>query len=261
MVEWEDISQNESVWLSLASSREKLLILDFDGTLAPFVPNPSDARPYPGVCELLQDIIDCGARVVFVTGRDCRELPGLLGLARPVEVWGSHGAERMRLDGVVETKELSPLLRQGLDEAHSEAEQAGYASALEVKPGCISFHLRGMEKDQREVALETVQALWSPIATRTGLTIHSFDGGLELRGFSSNKGVAVQTLMGEMAADPLTFYLGDDLTDEDAFVALGQSGIGVLVRRQLRQTAAQWWLRPPEELLAFLKMFARLCSW
>jgi trehalose-6-phosphatase len=47
-------------------------------------------------------------------------------------------------------------------------------------------------------------------------------------------------------------YLGDDLTDEDAFVALGNKGDSILVRGEVRASFARFWLRPPEELLGFL---------
>ena len=52
-------------------------------------------------------------------------------------------------------------------------------------------------------------------------------------------------------------YLGDDLTDEDAFRAVATRGLGILVRQELRKTAAVAWLRPPEELLDFLHRWAR----
>jgi trehalose-6-phosphatase len=50
-------------------------------------------------------------------------------------------------------------------------------------------------------------------------------------------------------------YLGDDLTDEDAFRALPADGVGVLVREQYRPTAADFWVVPPEGLLKLLSRF------
>jgi len=54
-------------------------------------------------------------------------------------------------------------------------------------------------------------------------------------------------------------YLGDDRTDEDAFLAIAPHGVGVLVRPELRETAAAWWLRLPEELLEFLDDWSAAC--
>ena len=55
----------------------------------------------------------------------------------------------------------------------------------------------------------------------------------------------------EPAALPVA-YLGDDLTDEDAFAAIGDRGFSILVRTEVRESFARFWLRPPEELLGFL---------
>jgi trehalose-6-phosphatase len=56
-----------------------------------------------------------------------------------------------------------------------------------------------------------------------------------------------------MGRETAAAYLGDDATDEDAFKAIRGRGIGVLVRPQFRATAADFWLKPPEELLEFLE--------
>jgi len=79
---------------------------------------------------------------------------------------------------------------------------------------------------------------------------------LELRVRGRNKGVAVRTVLSEEGEDVVAAYLGDDRTDEDAFVAIERRGLGVLVRDQYRPTAASHWLRPPEELLDFLIRWA-----
>ncbi len=60
-----------------------------------------------------------------------------------------------------------------------------------------------------------------------------------------------QILAQEPAALPMA-YLGDDVTDEDAFAAVGNRGFSILVRTEVRESAARFWLRPPAELLEFL---------
>ena len=76
-------------------------------------------------------------------------------------------------------------------------------------------------------------------------------------GVKWDKGSAVRTLLAELAPGAAIAYLGDDLTDEDAFHAIGDRGLRVLVRPEQRPSAADIWLRPPEELLAFLGRWAR----
>jgi trehalose-6-phosphatase len=59
-------------------------------------------------------------------------------------------------------------------------------------------------------------------------------------------------LLSEAGPDTAIAYLGDDMTDEDAFAVTKLRGVGVLVRPEFRETAADIWIRPPHELLAFL---------
>ena len=98
-----------------------------------------------------------------------------------------------------------------------------------------------------------------------GLNLLEFEAGLELRS-GRDKGGAVTAILEETAGpNPLsaphpTAYLGDDLTDESAFRAVKGRGLGVLVRRQIRPTAADVWLRPPGELRGFLKRWFHACA-
>ena len=80
-----------------------------------------------------------------------------------------------------------------------------------------------------------------------------FDGGVELRTVGCNKQYAVKAVLSETAEASAIAYLGDDITDEDAFRAVKNRGLGVLVRPQFRETAADLWIRPPEELVEFMR--------
>jgi trehalose-6-phosphatase len=62
-------------------------------------------------------------------------------------------------------------------------------------------------------------------------------------------------VLSETAEDTAIAYLGDDITDEDAFRAVKVRGLGILVRTEFRETAADVWLRPPEELASFLQLW------
>ncbi len=72
-----------------------------------------------------------------------------------------------------------------------------------------------------------------------------------------DKGDAVRTILDEVPANASVAYLGDDVTDEDAFQALHGRGLTVLVRRDWRPGAAQVWLRPPAQLREFLTNWLR----
>jgi trehalose-phosphatase len=88
------------------------------------------------------------------------------------------------------------------------------------------------------------------------LELLPFDGGLELRSVGCNKQYAVKAVLSETAEDHAIAYLGDDITDEDAFRAVKPRGLGVLVRPVFRETEADVWLKPPQELVEFMRHWA-----
>src|SRR5215472_16009868 len=81
----------------LGRARKRELLLDYDGTLAPFRVARDQATPYPGVREILGAMQRSGhTRLVVISGRAIADLEPLLGLDLPLELWGSHGWERQR---------------------------------------------------------------------------------------------------------------------------------------------------------------------
>jgi trehalose-phosphatase len=239
---------------SLEKAPESVLMLDYDGTLAPFRVKPSKAVPYRGVRPILRRILkNEKTRVVLISGRWTRDLIPLLKLDPLPEMWGSHGWERRHADGRYEIFPFDERALRGLAEADRWVERKDLEDRVEQKPGCLALHWRGL--GSRKVAEIRSQAMeyWSRLARRTGLKVTEFDGGLELRVPGRNKGDAVTAILEEAGPDAVAAYLGDDRTDEDAFRAIRERGLGILVRRTRRPTEAQVRLRPPEELLDFLK--------
>jgi trehalose 6-phosphate phosphatase len=237
----------------LTEASQKALLLDYDGTLAPFQIDPNNAYPYPGVTDLLKNILQRGdTRLVIITGRWIKDLMPLLQLERQPEVWGSHGLERLKEDGSYEIATMDEEPLKGLVAADEWIESMGLSDRCERKPGCLAIHWRGLSEDRTNHIKKEVNPKWSLIADHWGLKLEGFDGGLELRVPGMNKGDAVSTILEEMDNDSVAAYLGDDSTDEDAFNAIKGKGIGVLVREEFRPTAADIWLKPPEELISFL---------
>ena len=143
----------------------------------------------------------------------------------------------------------------GLVEAGGVVDALGLSALVEEKPGCLAIDWRGLEDRRVAEIRNRAEPQWSAIARRSGLSLVEFDGGLELRVPCRDKGDAVRTICRELGDGVPVAYLGDDLTDEDAFRALQGKGVGVLVRKAFRETAADLWITPPEELVAFLSMW------
>lgn len=239
---------------SVREAERSVLFLDYDGTLAPFTVARDEAVPYPGVRELIDEIIDSGkTRVVIISGRWTRDLIPLLNLTRKPEIWGSHGLERLKSDGTYYVFGIEEKMIKGLADAEDLLDALGLGYQRERKPGSVAVHWRGLDEDQIEEIKKKVELAWSPIAAESGLHLKDFDGGLELRAPDRNKGDAVRTILAEERGDIAAAYLGDDLTDEDAFNALNRMGLRVLVRPEFRPTAADLWITPPGELIDFLE--------
>lgn len=230
-----------------------LLLLDYDGTLAPFHVDRFQAVPWPGVRQVLTLLQNQKkTRIVMVSGRPAREILPLLGLAEPVEVWGLHGFERLHPDGRLEQQHLPDAVARKLQELRMALHSSNFGGLFEAKPNAAVMHWRGAPPQQAEEIERRTRALFEPAAAMEGFQLLPFDGGLELRA-GCDKSAAVETLLAESAPGTPAAYLGDDLTDEAAFRALAGRGLSLLVRTEWRPTAADLWLKPPGELLAFLQ--------
>ncbi|MCI0350371.1 MAG: hypothetical protein L0Z53_13180, partial [Acidobacteriales bacterium] len=138
--------------------------------------------------------------------------------------------------------------------------QEGLEQQAELKSGAVALHWRGLPTSAIEELRTSGYRMLAPVACEHNLLLTEFDGGLELRVRSSSKEHAVRTLLAEIDVDAPVAYLGDDLTDEDAFRTLNDRGLTVLVRPVFRTTTAQMWLRPPEGLVQFLCDWIRACG-
>ena len=237
----------------LKEVEKRALLLDYDGTLAPFRLRPEDAVPYPGLRKRLNQFIESGhTRTVVITGRPIPALIPLLKLERTPEIWGTHGLERLQPDGTYSIAQPDEKVLEGLEEAQQWIESEKLEIYCERKIAGIAVHTRGLGNALAdEIAARIMKGL-SHISTDTGLVLQRFDGGVELRVKGVDKGFALTTVLDELGKNGLAAYLGDDLTDEDAFRAIKGRGTGVLVRNAFRPTSANLWLKPPEELLEFL---------
>lgn len=249
-------------WRQLAAARRRVLMLDYDGTLAPFQLDPLAAEPYPGVRALLDQIMAADhTQVVIVSGRWTRDLLPLLGLKTRPELWGSHGWERLRANGDYETSRINAgALKSLLDADDWIRDLEALGGRCERKPAGLAIHWRGLDNGQVADIRELVLANWRLQELHKSLVWHDFDGGIELRAPGRTKGDVVREVLGDADDSCAAAYLGDDLTDEDAFQALSGRGASVLVRAQYRPSGADFWIRPPEELLEFLADWHRACG-
>lgn len=249
-----------SFWGALATAPRAILLLDYDGTLAPFHINPAQARPYAGVEMLLNRIGRLpNDRLVIVSGRWLQDLRPLLTLDCEPEMWGCHGRERRLANGEYRLVPLSEGAARALAEVDGWRETLGALGwRVESKPGSIAFHWRGLASAQQRSLRRELEARFAVLAQTGELLWREFDGGVELRAAGCDKGQVVRQVLAELDASQqdCVAYLGDDDTDEDAFRSLAGRGLRVLVRSKWRTTDADVWLRPPDGLRGFLSRWA-----
>lgn len=234
----------------------RVLLLDYDGTLAPFRENRHEAVPAPGVRQRLNRLLEEETtRLVIVSGRPVSDVLKLSRPSRPLEVWGCHGREHLapgedapRVIGV------EPRQQEALKRVQEEARNILPAEKIEVKTGCVAFHWRGLNPQSQGRIEKNLRRLCHNTAQDLDMEVRPFDGGLELAVPGRSKGDVVKAVLGEVEhlGSCAVAFLGDDLTDEDGFRALGDRGLSVLVRNQPRQTAAHLRVDMPQGVLDFL---------
>jgi trehalose 6-phosphate phosphatase len=196
-------------------AREAALFLDFDGTLAPIVPDPASAAPAPGVPALLGRLAAGLGRVAVVSGRPASYLVGVLGPPPGVRLVGLYGMEEVEADGTVREDPEAARWRPVVEEVTRALAAAAPAGAdVEAKGLTVTLHWR------RAPSTEAwARAGAGAEAARTGLLVQPGRMAVELRPPAhADKGTVVERLAGRF---PVVAYVGDDVGDVPAFAALG----------------------------------------
>ena len=194
-----------------------LIGLDFDGTLAPIVPDPMRARPVPGIPETLIRLAERGARIAVVTGRDARtvlELSGLGGVPGML-VSGLHGAETWQ-DGELRTREEPP----GLAELRTLLPPMLPPDVwLEDKRLSLVLHARRAARPEQ--ALAELNRFVPELVAEHGLEAHPGKLVIEIRIPQLSKATALDSLLAGGASEPTAaLFAGDDLGDLPAVQAV-----------------------------------------
>lgn len=230
--------------LTSAAQTPRLLVTsDFDGTLAPIVNNPADARPLADAAAALADLADLpSTATALISGRALDTLRSLSSMPDSVHLVGSHGAEFA--SGFSHDIDES-LLRTIFDTLTAiAAERQGVT--VELKPASVALHVRNAGPADAEAALNQARDAsrsWDAQLTE-GKAV------LEFAVISTDKGEAVDILRNQYDASAVVFF-GDDVTDEKAFRRLRDSDVGVKVGPG--DTLARYRIDSPEDVAAALE--------
>ena len=211
------------------------LFLDFDGTLVEIADHPDEVVVPGDLGDLLQHLSKAlEGRLAIVSGRSLAALEAMLG---PIDVAmaGSHGGE-FRPAGSRQVHPLAEPLADSVIARLSEFAEANGGLLVEPKPYSVAVHYR-----RHPDALKGLLACAGAIAQADGLKLKHGKQVVELVMPGSDKGSAVAKFMeSDLFEGTEPLFLGDDVTDEDAFAAMAPfAGSGVLVG-PMRDTAARW---------------------
>lgn len=206
---------------SAAASPRLLITADFDGTLAPIVNNPADARPLPEATRALIALAELPrTATALISGRSLEVLRSLSSMPSTVHLVGSHGAE---FDSGFSHDVDRALLDRITDELRGIAEGRPGVT-VETKPASVALHVRNASPEDGEAALASARA--APVASDAQLT--EGKAVLEFAVIQTDKGEAVDILREQENASVVVF-LGDDVTDEKAFRRLRAGDVGIKV--------------------------------
>jgi alpha,alpha-trehalase len=242
--------------IGITSARESILFLDYDGTLSPIVSDPAAARLVDGAAEALE-LVAGVCPVAILSGRDLADVRSRVDIPG---VWyaGSHGFELTGPDGTHHQNEAAAVFIPILERAAAEL-----GTSLAQIPGVRVEHKRfAVAVHYREVAQERVGEIVAAahqLGARDGLRATSGRKLVELRpDLDWDKGTTLAWIRDRIDASGslLPIYIGDDLTDEDAFDAVKFDGIGIVVGHDEdgdRKTAARFTLQSPDQVRDFIQ--------
>jgi len=244
-------ARREEISRQYQSAEHRLLLLDYDGTLVPFVKRPEDAHPDTQILKILETLAgDVGNEVVVISGRDKNTLGSWLG-DLPVNLIAEHGAffrtrgEAWQTPVPTETdwkRVIRPILELYVDRTPG--------SLLEEKDYSLVWHCRKSEPDLAKLRTqELTDALTSMTAN---LNIGVFEGSkiVEIKNINVNKGEAVRMWLAKQDW-PFVLCAGDDYTDEDMFAALPEHAVSCKIGAG--SSKARFRLNSPQELREFLR--------
>ncbi|MBI3857836.1 MAG: trehalose-phosphatase [Planctomycetes bacterium] len=243
-------------WNKLACHTPLGILTDLDGTLIPFAPTPDEARVDPAVSEVLRDLAALpGVTTAVLSGRSResleRMMAGITGLHLIAEHGGwTKGTGAWQSGDTGEKGAIEEIARQ-LDRIAARTR----GCLIERKTWSVALHLRAIRASEKaETLIEALATIGPWLEAHPGF--ERIDGAetVEVRPVQHRKSTAVPWLRDHAGPDTRLLALGDDLTDEDLFRALGVGDEAVIVGRDHgRGSAARWRLRDPQSTVRFLR--------
>lgn len=238
---------------SFARRNRVVVASDYDGCMAPIVSRPQDAVPNPASIAAIETLAaKPNTLAAVVSGRALDDLRTLSGLTAGVTTIGSHGSEFADGFTVPITPEDTARLARIVVEFSALATRFAGVT-VEAKPASATLHVRNASPADAATALAAARsgpATWPGVHATEGKAV------IELAVIETSKGIALDTLRSQFAADAVV-YLGDDVTDEKAFAHLRRD-VDVSIKVGDGTTGAQYRIAGPDDVAQVLDFLAQL---
>jgi trehalose 6-phosphate synthase/phosphatase len=237
------------------AAKNRLIVLDYDGTLVPLVKKPQMAAPDNNLIMILKQLsADPGNKVVINSGRDPDTLDRWLGNLNLL-LAAEHGAFYKEKGTWHENAQEKPTFGPEIYDILNYITDKTPGSHIETKKLSVVWHFRNCDAwlaDMREKQL--IDALMVP-CSRYNLQIMKGNKVVEIKSPSIHKGIEVMRLVNEDNFD-FILAMGDDITDEDMFHSLPSDTITIKIG--IDSELARYNLKSPVESVAFLSELSQL---
>jgi trehalose 6-phosphate phosphatase len=251
----EPVFPENKTLFSILNKKKPVIFLDYDGTLTPIVQRPEDALLSEEMKHMLGELAKVFT-VAVVTGRDKEDVEQLIGLDQLIYA-GSHGYIISGPDGMQMEHPDSGRLIPELDRMEKDIEEAleGKTEGVQIdrKRYAIGIHYRNAREGDEALVFDVVDMIlekYRGYKKGEGKKIVEVKPDLDW-----HKGKAVDWILQALELDEndeiIPVFIGDDLTDEDAFESLKGKGIGILVGGHGKPTAAAYSLKNVFQVRAF----------
>lgn len=243
--------------VKLMDKKVPVLFFDYDGTLTPIVKHPEDAIMDQDMRDILRQ---CAARfpVAVISGRDMDDLKNKVDISNLIYA-GSHGFRISGRDGLYKehekAEEILPKLDKMENQLENELKQIDSNVLIDRKRYAIAVHYRNVKEENVNNVLNHVNQI---IESNVGFKIGKGKKVVEIKPDADwHKGKAVHWILEKLEKTDhekyIPVYIGDDVTDEDAFQALENDGLGILVGAHGEKSSAKYRLKNVYQVKNFLK--------
>ena len=244
------------------SGKTPVIFLDYDGTLTPIVNDPDKAILSGNAREVLRRLAR-NYSVAVISGRDIKDIQKMVGIETIVYV-GCHGFDIVDQEGKSRALSKGEHFLDTLDNAERDlrlAVEKFEGARVERKRFTITVHYRLMDENnitELERDFNEVLYRYPQLRKTGGKKVFEMRPDIEW-----DKGKAVRYILNKLCSNGTTLvpiYIGDDITDEDAFRTINDTGIGIVVGKGQRNTEAHYRLSNTEETIRFLQMLDELAG-